>query len=360
MAKFSNMYGIKSKSILDALTADDYDLSDKPGNVYSCTEIIDAPKVKVLTRRHDAEITRDVSDNFWTFDGSAVHYAVEMANKKTKAARLSEERIFIQITAKGEFVGHTMPKGARIVDQPWYNTQDLYVSAKYDNYEYDDATIEDYKRTSVWEAVNGLKESRVQQLNINCLAMRLIGFPVQKLRAVLLLKDWTTKELKSQESKCRGNGWTMTYPLIPYKEFEAEIWDDAETKKYILDRLNLHVTAKNMTDDEIPECLPEERWYRGESFAIMKKGNKVATKVFKVEDFSGSETMSAREEAMTAAEQYLADCRTKKPKDTFEIEVRPGNDARCNGDITYCHCKQFCSYWKRTYASEMVGVDSEY
>lgn len=357
---FSNLYGIKSKSIIDALTHDDYDLADKPDNVYSCTEIIDSPKNKVLTKRHSSEIISDVSDNFWTLDGSAIHFAVEMSNKNKEAERLSEERIFIQIYLgegfqNAEFTAHTLPKGEKITDQEWYNTDDVYVSVKFDNYEYDEACIEDYKRTSVWEGVKGLKISRVHQLNIGAFGMRLIGFPVKKIRACLMLKDWSAKDLKANERKCAETGWKQTYPLIPYKEYEPEVWTDEVCRNFILNRVSLHMEAHKVSDDEIFPCTEEERWYRGESFAVMKTGNKKATKVFKTEDFNDD-----RERALSAAEDYCKLLQKEKPGDTFIVETRPGNDVRCNGDVTYCHCKQYCNYWKEKYGQNVLVDTGEY
>jgi hypothetical protein len=347
--KFSNMYGLKSKSVIDALSADGYDMSNRPDNVYSATEIIDAPKGKVLFRRHKDEIVVDVSDNFHMMDGSAVHYAVEMSNLKSEAERLSEERIFIRIPAKGKWEAFTLPHEGQIVGQPWYNTEDNFVSVKFDNYEVSDAVIEDYKRTSVWETVYGLKESRTQQLNIGAVALRMIGYPVHGLRACLFLKDWSNKELRAAEG--RGS----YYPAIPYKEVDCALWSEEEAKSYISERLSLHVAAKSLKDDEIPHCTEDERWYRGASFAVMKVGGKIAKKVFKVE---GDVTTA---EARRQAEIYLADISSDDPKSKYVIEDRPGQDTRCYGDKVYCSCRQWCHYWKEKYSSLVVGAaESEY
>ena len=360
--KFSNMYKIRSQSVIDALINDDYDLSEKPDNIFSATEVIDAPKAKVLWKRHKKEVVVDVSDNFHTMDGSAIHYVVEKSNKK--AGRLSEERLYIDVTT-GEV--YTLPEntpwfisdkeGNRIInpDIKWYNPKHYYVSCKFDNYIDEEMCLEDYKRTSVYEAKGGLKVQRVQQLNIGAYALDKIGFPVKKVRACLFLKDWSAAMLKKEEQSAASNGWTCKYPPIPYAEFEPEVWSDEQCLTFIQDRVQLHVVAQSLSDDKIPPCTPDERWYRGESFAIVKEGLKTAKKVVKVDDYD------SREQALQTAEIALQQYRDEKPKDAalFSIETRPGNDGRCNGDKKYCHVCQWCNYWQETY-KDKIAVETEY
>jgi hypothetical protein len=348
--KFSNMYQIRSKSVIDSLINDDYDLKDKPKNVFSCTEIIDAPKAKVLWFRHKDEITVDVSDNFHTMDGSAIHYVVEKSNKK--AGRLAEERLYIDVKTG---TTHTLPDGVKITEAKWYSTSTWYVSLKFDNYDDEEECLEDYKRTSVYEAKSGLKENRVSQLNIGGFAMRMIGFPVSKIRACLFLKDWSAAMLKQDEQTAASNGWASKYPPIPYAEYEPEVWSDEQCLSFIQERVKLHVDAQALTDDGIPPCTPDERWYRGESFAIMKAGNKKATKVVKCDDYD------TREQAYDTAQVLLAQYKSEKPKDAalYNIVERPGNDGRCNGDKKYCHVCQWCNYWQDTYKNATT-VETEY
>lgn len=351
---FTNLYGIKSKSVLDALMYNDYDLAEKPRNIFSCTEVIDAPKAKILYRRYGKSATIDASDNFHSLDGSAVHYALEMSNKKNDTARLSEVRVFIDIT---DISAHVLLPGLDVITQPWYFTDHYYVAFKFDNYEHSDACLEDYKRTSVWEAKKGLKDSRIQQLNINGYGMRLLGYKVTKLRACLFLKDWSAAELKSQEASASARGIKTDYPNIPYAEFEPDVWGDSECLQFITKRVGLHIAASTLEDDHIPVCTPDERWYRGESIAIMKEGNQKATKVVKVDDYE------TRDQAVATAEDllriYKEEC--KKPGDAakYRIEVRPGNDGRCNGDRRYCAICDRCNYWKETYGNNARGGAGE-
>jgi hypothetical protein len=343
--------------MVDALTNDDYDLQDKPSNVFSATEIIDAPKNRVLTRRHSNEITVDVSDNFHMLDGSAVHYAIEMSNKKEKN-RLAEERIFIEVGAPDtDWKAFTMTEGNKVIqDEKWYDKAKTYVAVKFDSYDPAAAVIEDYKRTSAWETVRGLKASRVEQLNIGALALRILRFNVETVRAVLILKDWTNKDRRSAETRSQSFGKECDYPPIPYKEYEFKAWSVEEMKKFVYFRVNLHVNCMSAPDDQIPECDLESRWYRGEQYAVVKEGLKTAKRVFKVEMYDKPE------DAYQDATACLSEFRAEKPKEAekFSIEVRPGIDQRCNGEKAYCACREFCHYWIANYKDKNVTDDSGY
>ncbi len=329
---FTNRYGIKSLSIIDALMHDDYDQKGRPANVYTCTEIIDAPKNKVLQMRHEKELVVDIADRLWTFDGSAVHFAVEMSNKENTGARLSEERLYLKISGdKVEAFG--LSKGQGITDAPWYDTESVFVTVKFDHYSLEDETIEDYKRTSAWEVVFGLKKSRIEQLNIGALALRLIGFPVSKLRSVLILKNWEKKQYLQAVQK-EGNN--AKYPPIPYAEFEFTPATIEDSIAFMIERVKLHKAARAiLNDDNIPECTPEERWYRGEGYAVMKTGVQRAKKVFKVDGEYTSEM------AQAAAGKYMSELMITDSKGKYYVEHRPGVNTRC---LEYCDCRQFCSF----------------
>jgi len=359
MKTMSNMFGIKSKSIIDALCWDDYDLASRPANVFSCTEIIDAPKYQVLKRRYMQDVTTDVSDNFHLLDGSAVHYAVEMSNKAKSRERLSEERIFIRLPAetKKAWTAHTLAQDGEIIDQAWYSASDMYVSVKFDAYEHDEATIEDYKRCSVWEVIFGLKDSRVQQLNIGALGLKFLGFPVNLLRACLLLKDWSNTALKQAEQKEASMGITSKYPKIPYAEFEMTPWTEEDAKAYIRERVALHSFAHMAGDDDIPLCTADERWYKEGAYAVYKNDNKRADKLFN----AGEDVTEAQAEiaAHQYADQMTEESASAKKKATYRVEYRPGVDTRCAGDKAYCACRQYCSYWKERYMNAADSVEQE-
>jgi len=351
--KFSNMYGIQSQSLIDALINDNYDLKSKPANVYSLTEVIDSPKIKVLWRRHEDEITIDVSDMLHTLLGSAKHYILEQANKRN--GRLCEERLYIDITTGSVYTLPEPKEGISIAEQlsgcEWYKLDHVYVSCKIDVYDHIQECLEDYKGSSVYKAMRDCDPGWEAQVNCGGYGMRMIGFLVNKLRVVLLPGDWMAAKRKEAERSAEVKGVTCTYPPIKVKEYNSiPVWSDAACLEYLRKRAALHVEANSLSDDAIPPCTQDERWYKGDSWAIIKKGNQKATKMVKGEDFENAE--DAKEAATILLQQYID--KRKKKTDEYVLEFRAGNDGRCNGDVRYCHVCQWCNYWRDTYQNKTV------
>lgn len=312
-----------SKSVVDALTFDDYDLSLPPPNIFSCTTIIDAPRPYFLRTRHDSEITIDVLDNVWLLDGSAVHYAVEMSNKSKGSDRLSEERFYIEAPIyRGEWAVHQKMPGTKIEDQPWYSTDKYYCSVKFDHYDPEEKAIEDYKRTSPWEWVHGIKPSRERQLNIGAFALSLAGFPVEVCRVCFFFKDFDKR-------KAAEGG---DYPATPIAQKNLSVWSNKEREDYILERMEIFIEASKKIDSNLPVCSEEDRWYIPGTVALMKNDNIKATKVFDEGDTDGMAT-------------YLEKAKMEYPKAIWQWEKRRGIDKRCE---EYCRGHEFCTYFQNS------------
>ena len=97
----------------------------------------------------------------------------------------------------------------------------------------------------------------------------------------------------------------------------------------------MDIKAKeNLPDNLIPECTPEERWHKDDTYAVMKKGNKRAVRVFNNID-----------DAKTFIDEKLnAD---QKEGLKLSIEKRNGEDVKC---CNYCDYCKYCSYYKARYA----------
>jgi hypothetical protein len=318
--KLTNKAGL-CRSLVDALTAEDYDLISPPANVFSCTTIIDVPRPYFLRVRHEKNITVDVMDNVWLLDGSAVHYAVEMSNKNRGSDRLSEERFFIEVPVfGGEWKVHQLPeKKGSITDQPWYDVSKYYLSVKFDHYDPEEKVIEDYKRTSPWEWVHGIKPARERQLNIGAFALTLAGFQVEKCRVCFFFKDFDKR-------KAADGG---SYPQYPVSQKDLPVWDDSMCKSYIMARMAIFIKSAELPDNELPGCPDEDRWYKPGQMALYKNENKTATKLFDEGDTAGQEA-------------HLAQMKTEYPKATWRWEYRRGTDVRCE---TYCRGCNFCTYY---------------
>lgn len=237
----------------------------------SVTTIIQPPQIAVLKEKHDEELSEDVSERLWALMGNAVHELLAHSESKENAP----ERLY------GDYAG-------------WV------VSGEYDRMQIVGGLLQDYKFMSVWEVVYGLKADREAQLN--CLAQLAEdnGRPIKKLSVIAILRDW-------QQSKAQYDDGN--YPKVGLVQVPVPLWPTERRLAYLDERVTLH---KNARAGQIPPCTDEERWYSGNQWAVMKQGNKKATKVF-------DEELPARNMAMT----------DKK----FYVEHRPGEYKRCE---SYC------------------------
>jgi len=288
--KYTNKYNLP-QSIFDAISNDTYDLKKDP-NIISVTTLINPPKIRLLRQRHDVEIEEDITENIWSLLGSAVHEVLGRVDDKN---RLIEERINIPVNGK-------------------------VVSGKSDIYEITEKCIQDYKVTSAWSIVfspEGKKEW-IEQLNVYAWLYRQLGFDVERLRIVAILRDWSKTKAQADSD----------YPQLQIKVIEIPLWSFDQQDMYVVDRVSLHQLFEPKEDDLIPCCTPEERWATADTWAIYKNGNKRAVKVCDTE-----------EEASRLITEF-------DQKQTWRIEHRRGEDKRCKD---YCSVNQFCNYYKENY-----------
>jgi hypothetical protein len=261
------------------------------------TALIDSAWKAHLTRKHNDEITVDISDLFFAFRGEFTHEAAEavsmwnvLSGRFEKEITLGDKSIRLQGVADQitpyKITDHKTVKVAGI----WYMEKDKYV----------------------------------EQLNLyRYLAFMVFGLPINTLQIDLYLMDWT-KALAGKNN----------YPDAPSMSYEVPLWTIEDTEKYILERLALHFADEK----DIPVCTPKERWQREDVFALTKKGNKRSAK-----------NCASMEEA----EKY-ADEKGFIVGKTHDIEVRKGVDVRCT---QFCYVNTFCPYWLENYAGKEVETE---
>lgn len=294
--EYTNNFNIP-QVVIDAIVADKYEV-DPLKNIYSVSSLISPPKIRQLFKRHIKDIKRDISEDLWIFLGKMGHRVFENVSDVN---RLKEERISVSYGG--------------------YN-----ITGKSDLYDGDTKSITDFKFTSVWNYIynpNG-KEEWVNQLNLYAWLFRKYNFEVNFLRILCILRDWMKSKAKSD----------IDYPKIPFVEIKIDLWDFEKQEKFLIERLTFHEKQNNLSDDEITICNEKERWTRPTSYAILKEGNKKATKVFEDKEIANKELEIIKE---------------KNKKDSYILETREGIDVRC---VDYCDVSQFCNYWKGKYAKE--------
>lgn len=276
----TNVYNLPD-AIVRAVKNDPYD----PGTCdITVTKLISSPRKVQLEKRHAKELTQDVSDRVWSLLGQSVHKVLERAEVKA----VTEKRLAIE-------------------------RQGSIISGQFDRLVVEKGLLQDYKVTSVYAARDGAKAEWEAQLNVLGTILREHGYVINALEVVVIMRDW---------SKSRtGNG---DYPDAPIMTISVPLWSEERCECYIDERIRLH----QMAEYELPECSPEERWYTGDSWALMKETRKTAVKVY--------DTEIEADEALKAA------------GDKHYLEHRPGKNIRCEN---YCCCAKWCDQYQREKAS---------
>lgn len=272
---------------VDAVTRE-YEYKDKQ---YSVTTLLKDVREILLTRRHNDEIEQDVADMIWLIFGTAVHKVLE---ESEEADTEFKEEHFVEEVENG-----------------------YKLSGQADLYNIKEKMVTDYKTCSVWKVIYNDWEDYKKQLLMYAWAFRKMGFEVDKGQIVAVIKDHSKTKAKTDS----------TYPQYPvYKkifEFTEQDFDEIDTfikKKFI--EINYWETVQ---DDLLPICSEEARWNDGDKYAVKKKGNKRALRVY---------------DTLEEAENHL------KQDENLELEIRKGEDKKC---LEYCSCCKFCNYWLERY-----------
>jgi hypothetical protein len=287
--KYTNIYNLPL-AIYNACTA----FTRKPTDGrLSVTSLIDSPQILKLKKLHWEELEQDVSERLWALLGTLTHGVLE-SNAPTNS--LNEESLSMEID------------GVMITGRP-----DLYYQEQ----------VHDYKVTSVWSFMHGVKKEWERQLNIYAAMYRHLGFKVNSLSIHAILRDFSKGKSLSDKN----------YPVIPFQEVSVNLWTEEEALDYIRKRLVYHQVVNHCTD--------EERWKREDKFAIMKEGRKSAVRVFGIEE----------------------DCQTflkeNPQKGKIEIVKRIGAYVRCPD---FCMVNKFCPQYqadKGVIEDENISEDAD-
>ncbi len=286
--KLTNKYGLP-QPVVTALTRSEYSRGESNRSI---TQLIDAPRVRILKQEHQEELTEDVSEKLWAVLGTGVH---KMFENTADENHISEERLFIEVDG-------------------WVISGAIDLQ----KIEEDGVIVSDYKTTSVWSVIFGKVEWEYQ---LNCyaaLVRRSKGLKVKSLKVIAMMRDWKASEAEFKQD----------YPKAPILEIDIPLWADHEQDAYLNGRVHIHQTAEfsRLTGSELPECSDAERWAKDPSWAVMKKGNKKATKVF-----------DKPEEAHAFAAQQ---------GDAFEVVFRAGVSTRCAAN--WCRVNEWCTQYQKS------------
>jgi len=282
--KLTNKFGLP-EPVVKALTRNEYSRGESNRSI---TQLIDSPRVRILRQENWSEMEEDVSEKMWAVLGAAAH---KMFEETANNNYVSEERLFTEI-------------------EGWVISGAIDVQKT----DQDGVTIMDYKTTSVWSVMVGKPEWEKQ---LNCyayLVRRVKGVLVKGLKVIAILRDWRSRDAEGKPD----------YPRAPIVEIDIPMWSENEQDRYIEERVALHQAAEfqRLTGSELPECSAGERWEKAPVWALKKKGNKRAIKLY-------SNEIEAKADL----------------QDGMEIEHRPGESTRCAAN--WCRVNAWCSQYKK-------------
>lgn len=286
--KITNKHGVP-ETIVRAVQDDEYDKGD---SILSVTQLISPPRIVILQSLNKDNLESDVVDRVPSLLGTAVHKILEKGSKDLSNYHL-EERLFD--TINGWKISGAVDVQIDNGDGTW--------------------AINDYKVTSVYSAQSDKPEWE-QQLNCYAyLSYRSHGRRITSLKIVAILRDWQRKQAELKPD----------YPQSQIAVVDIPVWTFEEQEAFIVGRVLLHQAAQKAVDNGEPlvYCTDEERWVRGETWALMKEGRKSAVKLY-----------DNKEEADGAAAGNSGSY----------VEHRHGSPIRCAGN--YCLVAGYCRQWQ--------------
>lgn len=286
--KITNQFNLPA-TLLNAVKDDEYDKGD---SVLSVTQLISSPRIVLLQDVNASNLTVDVVDRVPALLGTAVHKIIEKGSKDIPG-HVVEERLFAEIS------------GWKIS-----GAVDLQIDNGDGTWE-----INDYKVTSVYSVMDE-KIEWIQQLNCYAYLAAQIGRKVTSLKIVAILRDWQRKQSELKPD----------YPQSQVVVVDIPIWSYDDQVRYLTSRVMLHQQAKKAFDngEPIPYCTDQERWLRGETWAVMKEGRKSAVRLYDNKE-------DAEELHRTLGGGH-------------SVEHRSGNPIRCAGN--YCMVAQWCRQYQ--------------
>lgn len=259
----------------------------------SVTTLARPAQINGLEHLHDEEITEDASDRIWALMGTLLHDMLERHAEGLEDT-IAEQRLDIQVGG-------------------WT------VTGKYDLSEFilDGIMLSDWKFTSIYSLKENEPVKPEWEAQINCYAelVRQAGRGVHMAQIVVIGRDWSKLRAKRESD----------YPQKAVIVKPVNLWESSRVLQYLAEKVKLYEAALK---GDWPECTPEERWAKPDQWAIMKRGNKKATKLCDDED---------------QAKRWIGNNIADGYAHQYHIDLRPGQSTRCE---SYCGVAQFCRQYQ--------------
>lgn len=247
----------------------------------SCTELLLPPQLRKLKLNHYDELEEDAADRVPSLRGQAFHVILERA-------AVGNPDMMIEKTVYSEYGGWKI-KGQ--IDHVLLSSGELF----------------DFKETTARKVRGGvLPREWEQQTNIyRRMLHREKGIQIGAIAVFAFLRDWTKRESKQSQD----------YPQAPVVRLEVPLWTDEQADAFIEERVRLHQMAEPVA------CSEEDVWAKPDKWAVMKRGNVKAIRVYN--------------------NPFDADAHAGQSS-AFYVEHRPGEAVRCR---EWCPVSHLCPQW---------------
>lgn len=264
---------------------------------YSVSDVLGGTCEAILKRRHSGEGEEDVANSVWRILGSAVHKILEEA--ESTESQLQENWFSVLIGDDG-----------------------YELSGIFDLYDNETKTVTDWKTCATWKIIFGDFDDWRRQTLMYCWMLRRLGVDACHGEIVAIMRDHSMRKARFEKD----------YPPHPvYKigwEFGEE--DFAKVEADIMQWFTEVTHEETVEDAYLEPCSPEQRWHRDDKWAVMRKGQKRAVKLF-----------DSKDDALGFMD-WLANQASNKGKPLY-IEERRGEDTKCE---SYCSVSEFCPYYQ--------------
>jgi hypothetical protein len=216
---------------------------------YGVTSLLSPVRETILRKKFDNELSEDVNDMINMIFGSAFHKLME---EHDKSDSLKEYKISFEI-----------PETKR------------FLSGIIDKYDQNNFIVYDYKTTTTYKVIeNEFDDYKLQGLMYAWL-LKQEKKHVEKITFQLFLKDFS----KSKSER------TDNYPESAFYEWNYTIKpnDLKEIEEFITHKMKRLKINEDLPIDLLDMCSDEERWYSGDSYAVIKIGKQKAERVFNTE-----------------------------------------------------------------------------
>ena len=247
----------------------------------SVTELLTPPQLRKLKLAHYDELEEDVADRVPSLRGQAFHVIVERA-------AAGDPNVMVEKTVYSEYGGWVV-KGQ--VDHVLISSGELF----------------DFKETNARKVRGGvLPREWEQQTNIyRRMLNREKGIQIGTIAVFAFIRDWSRRESRQSQD----------YPQAPVVRLEVPLWTDEQADAFIEERIGLHQMAEPVA------CSEEDVWAKPDKWAVMKRGNVKAIRVYN--------------------NMFDADAHAGQSS-VFYVEHRPGEAVRCQ---EWCPVSHLCPQW---------------